>query len=95
VSRAMEFRARIGDERFADVAFADLQEDPLSALRAAYARIGIGFSDASRDAVARWARGHEPGAHGQHAYDLADFGLRAEQVRERFAPYLQAFDAVA
>jgi len=93
VSRAMDFRARVGDERFADVAFADLQTDPIGTLDAAYKRVGLTFPEASRRAVTAWASGHEPGAHGTHTYDLADFGLEAGQVRERFAPYLEAFAA--
>ena len=32
VSRAMDFRARVGDDRFADLSFADLQVDPVGAL---------------------------------------------------------------
>ncbi len=95
VSRAMEFRDRVGSERFADVSFADLQVDPVAAIGAAYERIGIGFTNASRDAMAGWAESHEPGAHRPHSYDLSDFGLSADQVRLRFAPYLEAYDAVA
>ena len=67
----------------------------MGALGAAYERIGVEFPAASRDAVTSWAKSHEPGAHGQHSYDLADFGLEADQVRERFAPYLDSYDAVA
>jgi hypothetical protein len=95
VSRAMDFRDRVGDDRFADISFADLQVDPVGGLEAAYGRIGIEFSDASRQAVIGWAKGHEPGSHGRHSYDLAEFGLRADQVRERFAPYLKSYDADA
>jgi len=95
VSRAMDFRDRVGDDRFADLSFADLQVDPVGALGAAYARIGVEFSDASREALTSWAGNHEPGVHGRHTYDLADFGLEADQVRERFAPYLESYDAVA
>jgi hypothetical protein len=89
----MDFRDRVGDERFADVAFADLQTDPIGTLEPAYERVGLSFPEASRQAVSVWASGHEPGAHGTHTYDLADFGLVAGQVRERFAPYLEAFAA--
>ena len=95
VSRAMDFRARLGDERFADLSFADLQLDPVSAIGAAYEKIGIEFSDTSRAAVRAWAATHEPGSHGRHSYDLADFGLSADRVHERFAPYLDAYDAIA
>ena len=40
VERAMAFRARLGDDRFADVSFADLQTDPLAALAGALDHIG-------------------------------------------------------
>ena len=95
VSRAMAFRDRVGDERFADISFADLQVDPVAALGAALEGIGVGFPDRSRDAVVGWAKSHPPGTHGQHTYDLADFGLDADRVRRRFAPYLETYDAVA
>jgi len=93
ISRAMDFRTRVGGDRFADLAFADLQVDPVGAMGAALDRIGIGFPDSSREAVARWAGGHEPGSHGQHTYSLADFGLDADQVHVRFAPYMNTYDA--
>ena len=95
VSRAMDFRDRVGSERFADVSFADLQADPVAALGAAYERIGVAFTDASHEAVVGWAKSHQPGSHGQHSYDLSDFGLSADEVRQRFAPYLETYDAVA
>jgi hypothetical protein len=95
VSRAMDFRTRVGDDRFADLAFADLQDDPVDALGHAYERIGVAFGADSRHAVERWAKQHEPGSHGAHSYDLADFGLGVDRVRARFAPYLEAFDGVA
>ncbi len=95
VRRAMDFRARVGDERFADVAFGELQTDPVGALERAYARVGIEMSSASRQAVSQWAGRHEPGSHGSHVYALEDFGIDAAIVRERFAPYIEAFDATA
>jgi Sulfotransferase family len=93
ISRAMDFRRRVGEECFADVSFADLQGDQIGTLAEAYDRIGIPFGAASRAAVAAWSETHQPGVHGRHDYSLSDFGLRAEQVRERFAPYMDAYDA--
>ncbi len=93
VRRAMDFRARVGDDRFADLAFEGLQTDPIGSLAESYARIGLEFSDASRAAVTRWAGQHEPGKHGSHSYELADFGIDPNRVRDRFAPYIAAFGA--
>ncbi|HEX5097325.1 MAG TPA: sulfotransferase [Acidimicrobiia bacterium] len=93
VERAMEFRARVGDERFADVPFAALQRDPVDAIAASYERIGLELSDESRRAITQWATGHQPGSHGSHRYDLADFGIDAERVRARFARYIAEYAA--
>src|SRR5262245_3148463 len=41
VRRAMGFRARVGEERFADVPFSTLQTDPIGAIEASYQRIGL------------------------------------------------------
>jgi hypothetical protein len=95
IQRAMDFRERMGDDRFADVSFSELQSDPLDALEKSLARIGLPFDDRSRASVAEWAGTHEPSSHGTHSYDLSDFGLDPDQIRERFAPYYAAFDIEA
>jgi hypothetical protein len=92
VERAMEFRGRIGDDRFADVSFGELQADPMTALAGALERVGFPFDQRSRASVEAWAGSHQPGAHGTHTYELSDFGLEPDQIRERFAPYYAAFD---
>jgi len=93
VRRAMDFRQRLGDSRFADVAFADLQHDPVGTLRAGYASLGLTFSQDSERAVEQWAGEHKPGSRGAHDYELSDYGLTPEGVRERFADYLRTYDA--
>ena len=93
VRRAMDFRRRLGDSRFADVAFADLQHDPVGTLRAGYASLGLTFSDDSERAVEQWADEHKPGSRGAHDYELSDYGLTPEGVREQFADYLRTYDA--
>src|SRR4029078_2249357 len=40
VLRAMDFRKRVGDERFSDVAFADLQSAPVDTLKTSYESLG-------------------------------------------------------
>jgi Sulfotransferase family len=93
VRRAMDFRHRVGDSRFADVAFADLQDDPVDTLRAGYASLGLTFSEDTERAVEQWAHEHKPGSRGAHDYELSDYGLTPEGVREQFADYLRTYDA--
>jgi hypothetical protein len=95
IRRAMAFRHRFGDDRFADVSFADLQKDPVSTLRGAYKKLGLSFSDATLRSVRDWADGHQPGARSVHEYALSDYGLTADQVRMAFAEYLAMYDATA
>jgi Sulfotransferase family len=95
IRRAMDFRKRVGDKRFSDVSFADLQNDPVRTLQASYVSLGLTFSDATARSVKQWAGEHKPGARGAHDYDLADYGLTPERVRERFADYLATYDATA
>ena len=78
VGRAMDFRKRVGEERFSDVAFADLQSDPVNTLRETYESLDLVFSDAAAGSVEQWAAEHKPGARGAHDYELADFGLTPE-----------------
>ena len=95
VRRAMDFRKRLGDDRFVDVSFADLQVHPVSALEKSYAQLGLDFTEAARAAVRQWADQHKPGSRGSHAYELADYGLTPEQVRASFTEYLATYDATA
>jgi hypothetical protein len=92
VRRALAFRDRVGESGFADVSWADLQTDPVGAVSDAFDRLGLGFgSGEERAAVEAWARAHPPEAHGRHQFDLAEFGLDRESVRDRFGPYLERF----
>jgi hypothetical protein len=92
VDRAMGFRNRLGDERFADIAFEDLQLDPVAALAKGLNQVGIDFEETSGRAVSEWATAHPPGSVGTHSYELSEFGLEAEQIRERFSSYYAAFE---
>jgi len=93
--RAMAFRQKFGDERFVDVSFADLQADPVNTVAAGYQQLGLTFTDSARARIREWADSHKPGHRGTHTYDLADYGLTPDQVREAFGDYIAAYDATA
>lgn len=95
IERAMDFRKKFGDDRFVDVSFADLQTDPVNTVASSYDQLGLAFSDSARIQVQEWASQHKPGQRGTHTYELADYGLTAEQVREAFGTYLATYDATA
>jgi hypothetical protein len=69
--------------------------DPLGVVRAAYARFGETLSGEAEAAMAAHLAASPKGRHGRHAYELADFGLAPEEVRERFQRYTERFGPAA
>jgi hypothetical protein len=93
--RAMAFRDAAGEDNFADVSFQSLNTDPVGTVAAALETLGLPFDEASRSGVQRWADAHRPGRDGTHEFDLGEFDLRVDGVREDFAFYLERFGALA
>ncbi len=78
-------RASRDPAHFCDVAYDEFVADPLAAVESVYARFGLTFSGPAADAMrALHAQSAGRGAP-PHRYALADFGLTAGQVTERFA----------
>ena len=79
-------RAHHDPAQFLDVDYADFTADPVGTVESVYASLGLPYSDAGRDAVrALHAQAAKSEARPAHRYSLADFGLTAGQVDERFA----------
>ena len=89
LERALESRAKLPPELFVDCSQVEISTDPLSVVRRIYERFGFDFTDAARDAIQGYVDANPKGKHGRHEYDLAQYGLSGEEVRERFAFYLE------
>ena len=83
---------RVPDDRFIDVRYADLMNDPGATVAAVYERLGWDAGDQVTSRVRDYVAGKPKGAHGEHRYSLADFGLDAAEQRARFDDYSQRFD---
>jgi len=66
--------------------------DPVAIMRAVYARTGQPFSDELAAAMTAALRKHHRYGE-QGSYDLAEFGLREDELRERFEPREAEFAA--
>ena len=91
VERVMRWRDEHGDERFVDVAYADLVRDPIAVVRGIYAGDGTELSAEAEAAMQRYLDEHPHGEHGRHAYDPAALGLDADELGARFATYRTRF----
>ncbi len=92
IARANAFKAKHGPDSIHDVQYADTVRDPLGVVRGIYARFGIDFTPEIEAAMQGYLDANPKGKHGAHSYDLAEFGLSKEGVRERFASYIADYD---
>lgn len=75
-----------------DVIHADFHRQPMRTLERIYAFAGLELSPETRAAMQQRIADDPEGQHGVHHYDIADFGLTAGAIRERFGDYVQRFD---
>ncbi len=79
------------DERFVDVRYQDLMDDPAGAVARLYARLGWTLGGEARAAMAGHLARRPRHARGAHRYGLEAFGLDAADLRERFRFYTERF----
>jgi len=91
LERAMAFRAEAGEQRFADVVFDQLNDDPVGTVGRAYRRLGMDLDDDAARRMEDWALANRRGTHGTHEYSVDGFGIDTGAVRERFAFYTDHF----
>lgn len=92
VDRAMRFRERVGERRFADVFWGPLHQDPIGSVVSAFETLGLEASERAKKRIGEWASAHVAGSQGVHEYALQDFGLEVADVRKRFSRYLERFE---
>jgi hypothetical protein len=92
MARGLELRAGLDPARFVDVDYAALVADNMGAVRSIYEHFDLPLGTEARAAMEAHAASHPQGRHGRHEYDITDFGITAEEVRGRFASYLEQHD---
>ncbi|MFQ2875923.1 sulfotransferase [Mycobacterium sp. TY814] len=81
----------IGPDRTVDVRFDDFMADELGTAERVYALAGEPFIDAARTAISGYLAGHQRGRLGTVATSYEMFGLAEDDLRTRFAPYVERF----
>ncbi|PJE23512.1 MAG: sulfotransferase family protein [Mycobacterium sp.] len=81
----------IGPDRSVDVRFDDFMADELGVAERLYALAGEPFTDAASAAITGYLGGHQRGRLGTVATSFEMFGLAEEDLRARFAPYVDRF----
>jgi hypothetical protein len=79
-------RAKYDPAQFFDVDYADLVADPIGTVETIYRHFGMTLTEEARVAMQKSHGESQTGARApKHTYSLADYGLTAESVKERFA----------
>ncbi len=82
-----------GSERVLHVRYPDFTADPVGTVGKVYSHYGLA-ADGVAEAVRGWLNdpANRPDRHGKWSYDLADFKVTEDEVRERFRTYAAKFD---
>jgi hypothetical protein len=92
ITRAMQVRERIGEERFADTNFNQLVADPHDAVRGIKEHFGIPHDERSDQAIREWLTIPRTDNTGKHVYSPQQWGLEPESIHSRYADYIERFD---
>jgi hypothetical protein len=91
VRRVDAFRDAHPEHPVVDVQYTDLVGDPVATVRDLYSMCGTAISDDALGVIAGYVDAHPKGGLGVHRYDLSEFGLDADAIRERFAGYTERY----
>jgi len=90
MDRALKFRAGGADDRFYDIAFRAMQDDPIAEITGLYAWLGAPVGAEFEARMQSWwehaAAEREPSSHA----DPVAFGIDFDEVRPLFAPYVES-----
>lgn len=84
-------RDTLGLDRSIDIRFDDFMTDELGVAQRVYELAGEPFTEQARAAVTGYLAGHQRGRLGTVATSFEMFGLAEDDLRARFAPYVERF----
>ena len=77
--------------RFIDVMYEDIVKNPIETMRSVYAQCDLAWSHSIEQQTMAYLEENRQHRHGKHQHSLEDFGLKKEQVDQRFAAYNKRF----
>jgi len=91
ISRLDAFRAAHPEYPILDVRYEELVRQPVETVARIYEFTGEPLSAEGTAAMSSYLEAHAKNRFGAHRYDVADFGLTADEVSERFASYREHY----
>ena len=94
-NRFEKSRAELEDQhssQFVDLMYSEFIADPLAGVRKIYAASGVTLESESERRMSDWLAKNPQGKHGQHIYQLSDYGISIDEVKNLFDEYLIRYD---
>lgn len=87
---ALEVLEELPEDRYAIVEYDDLVADPKATVEEVYARLNLPISHAFEKQLST-ERSRQKRYHSMNAYSLEQFGIDAEEIKERMGPLIKRF----
>ena len=91
LERGLAVRDQCDPARFIDVNHDSFVNDSMGVARQIYDHFELDLGEAAVQAMDQHIEANPKGQHGEHRYQLDDWGLTKEEVQTRFAPYIDRF----
>jgi hypothetical protein len=91
LARFLAVRARSRQSAILDLAYEEIEERPLDAVRKVYDFLGWRLSPEAARSMQSFLDSNPKNKHGVHRYSLAEYGLSPEAELARYAAYCQRF----
>jgi hypothetical protein len=75
-----------------DIVHADFHRDPMSVMERIYGFMSMEITDEVRAGFAQRIKEKPELAYGTHRYDIANYGMTEDEVREPFGDYIKRYD---
>jgi len=92
LERGLEARERTDPTRFIDVRFDDFVADNMGTVEKIYAYFDLPLEGEARATMEAYVASHPMGKHGKHEYDLEQYGLSLDMIRDRLGGYAERYE---
>ena len=92
LSNFLAVRDQAEPASFLDIAYDDIEQQPIESIERIYEFLGWPLTDVARTAMTNFLNANPKNKHGVHRYSLAEYGLSREAELARYADYCQRFD---
>lgn len=90
--QCMEDRDIFPESRSMDIFFHEFMADDVATVKRAYELAGQEWDESVEDNIANYMNAHPRGRHGRVIYDLADFNINPNELRDELMPYIEHFN---